>query len=359
MSRRAISLFSGAGGDTLGLERAGFKVVAFSEMNKAAIETHLANFPESVHLRTTGLKGADITQLPDSAFEPYAGQIDVVFAGFPCQGFSKAGKKKSTDTRNQLFRQFVRTVKIVKPRRIIGENVPGLLNMASGPAETDPPMIEVIRQAFAEIGYAFEHKILEATDFGVPQKRKRLLLVGAPIGDPFLSAMPAFWQQVEAWGASRVTPKLRSFTGAHLIDALAIQGDQVPEEFDSVALEVGEAAVPSGTPHPYVALKAGQKLLSCSKRASPIHSEVVNLDKPSKTIICTYDHQPRLLVGLKRVETDDSVKRWIRTMTPDELKQIQGFPADYVLRGNLKEQIVQAGNAVPPALVEAVARHFF
>jgi DNA (cytosine-5)-methyltransferase 1 len=353
MSRRAISLFSGAGGDTLGLERAGYKVVAFSEMNKAAIETHLANFPESVHLRAGGLKGADITQVPDSVFEPYAGQIDVVFAGFPCQGFSKAGKKKATDTRNQLFRQFVRVVKIVKPRRIIGENVPGLLNMASGPAETDPPMIEVIRQAFQEIGYAFEHRVVEATEFGVPQKRKRLLMVGAPVGDPMLATMPAFWQQMEAWGSAQPMPKLRSFTGAHLIGALALKPGEVPEGFDSVALTVGAEAGVTGTPHPYVALKAGQKLLSCSKRASPIHSEVVNLDKPSKTIICTYDHQPRLLVGLKRGE-----ERWVRTMTPDELKQIQGFPADYMLRGNLKEQIVQVGNAAPPALVEAVARHF-
>ena len=106
----------------------------------------------------------------------------------------------------------------------------------------------------------------------------------------------------------------------------------------------------SGTPHPYVTLKAGQKLLSCSKRASPIHSEVIDLDKPSKTIICTYDHQPRLLVGLKRCG-----ERWVRTLLPDELKQIQGFPADFKLCGSAKDQVVQVGNAVPPGMIATVA----
>jgi DNA (cytosine-5)-methyltransferase 1 len=74
--------------------------------------------------------------------------------------------------------------------------------------------------------------------------------------------------------------------------------------------------------------------------------------KPSKTIICTYDHQPRLLVGLLK----PSGKAYARCLLPDELKQIQGFPADFLMRGSLKEQIVQIGNAVPPALIEAVAR---
>jgi DNA (cytosine-5)-methyltransferase 1 len=110
----------------------------------------------------------------------------------------------------------------------------------------------------------------------------------------------------------------------------------------------------SGEAHPFVVLKSGEKLLSCSKRDSPIHSEIIDLDRPSKTIICTYDHQPRLLVGLKR-----GTESWVRTLFPDELKQIQGFPAEFLLRGNKKEQVVQVGNAVPPSLVEAVARALF
>lgn len=348
----ALSLFSGCGGDTLGLERAGGTVDAFSEFNKAATQTHLHNFPGSVHLVEGG--SSDITKLSDSVFEPYRGKIDVVFAGFPCQGFSKAGKKSATDPRNQMFRQFVRVAKIVKPRYIIGENVTGLLTMASGPAETDPLVLDIIKDEFRKIGYEITHQIMEATEVGVPQKRKRLFLVGWRTDGPEL--VPAsFWAQVAAWGAAQTMPTLRSFVQPCLQDAYPLEGDKVPEGFANVALEVAANAGVTGSVHPFVRLKADAKLLSCSKRGSPIHSEVINLDNPSKTIICTYDHQPRLLVGLKRAGGD----AWVRTLYTDELKQIQGFPATFTVLGSRKEQVVQVGNAVPPALVEAVARALF
>jgi DNA (cytosine-5)-methyltransferase 1 len=125
----------------------------------------------------------------------------------------------------------------------------------------------------------------------------------------------------------------------------------VPDGFATYALPVPNSAVVEGTPHPFVTLKANERLLSCSKRDSPIHSEIINLDAPSKTIICTYDHQPRLLVGLRK----PNGHCYVRTLHPDELKQIQGFPADFIVTGNVKEQITQIGNAVPPALVESVS----
>lgn len=351
-SPRAISLFAGAGGDTLGLERAGFSVVAFSEFNKAAIATHLANFPESTHLKGEGAKGADITLTPDSVFATYQDSIDIVFGGPPCQGLSKAGKKKADDPRNQMYLQFVRAVRVVRPRFLIGENVVGLLTMKSTKPEGGL-LLEDIQAAFAAEGYSLTWKVLEATDYGVPQKRKRLLIVGWRTGTAFDPA--SFWAGVAARGAAWAVPKLRSFIQPTLEGAHPLPPEEVPEGFDAVALEVASDAAPSGKPHPFVVLKAGQKLLSCSKRDSPVHSEIIHLDKPAKTIICTYDHQPRLLVGLKRVGTDGSVQRWVRTLLPEELQQIQGFPASFQLQGSTKEKIVQVGNAVPPALVRAVA----
>jgi DNA (cytosine-5)-methyltransferase 1 len=124
-----------------------------------------------------------------------------------------------------------------------------------------------------------------------------------------------------------------------------------PDDFDDYALAIPHDAEPTGTPHPFVVLKANQNLLSCSKRNSPVHSEVIDLDAPSKTIICTYDHQPRLLVGLRKPDGTS----YVRTLLPDELKQIQGFPATYQLVGNTKELVTQIGNAVPPPLIECVA----
>jgi DNA (cytosine-5)-methyltransferase 1 len=345
----AISLFSGCGGDTLGLTRAGFKVVAFNEFNKAAIQSHLANFPDSTLLSDPASKATDITKVPDSVFEPYKGKTNLVFAGFPCQGFSKAGKKKVSDPRNQMYNQFVRVVKVTKPDFIIGENVPGLTSMKSGPKEDDPLILDLIKKAFKDIGYETTHKVLEAVDYGVPQKRKRLLLIGwdatkYPTFDP-----TSFWASVSSWGAQQTMPLLRSFVVTSMEGCYEMKSDETPEDFDTYAIETTESV--SGAPHPFVKLKAGEKLLSCSKRVSPVHSEVADLDKPSKTIICTYDHQPRLLVGLKHTDG----KRYIRTYLPQELKQIQGFPSDYTVLGNQKEQVVQIGNAVPPALVQGVS----
>lgn len=482
------------------MERAGGKVVAFSEFNKAAIDTHLANFPHSVHLIDPSSKSGDITKIPDEVFAQYRG-VDVVFAGFPCfvagtlvltqkgyvpiekvtfehkllthtgafqdivnlqmkphtgllydiklvnnpsvisstpehpffirrmtgsqlsdpewkaardlderdyigmvrkynnyepsiqegdyawfaqqyikirevcketvynfevendnsycventlvhncQGVSHAGKKKATDPRNQMFRQFVRAAKAIQPKFVIGENVTGLLTMKSGTAETDPLLFDVIRAEFKKIGYELTHQQIEATEMGVPQKRKRILIVGWKTGTNFDPDL--FWSSVMAWGSRQTMPRMREFVAASLVDAHTLSAP--PEGFANYALEVAADATVSGTPHPFIVLKAGEKLLSCSKRASPIHSEIVDLDSPSKTIICTYDHQPRLLVGLKR-----GGESWARTLFADELKQIQGFPSDFILRGNKKEQVVQVGNAVPPALVEGVARTLF
>lgn len=277
-----------------------------------------------------------------------------------CQGFSAAGKKKITDPRNQMFRQFVRFTKVVQPAFVIGENVPGLLSMRSGPSENDPLVIEQIRSAFAEIGYTLTYQVLEANEFGVPQKRKRLLIVGWR-GELDTAS---FWASVSAWGATQTAPKLRSFVRATLEGALELLPAAIPEDFITVALPIPEDAEPSGTPHPFIVLKANSfgevyngktmnRLLSCGKRDSPIHSEILDLDRDCKTIICTYDHQPRLLVGLRK----PSGKSYVRCLLPEELKQIQGFPASFEITGTPKEKVVQIGNAVPPALVEAVARH--
>ncbi len=348
-SLTALSLFSGCGGDTLGLETAGFKVIGFNEFNSAAIQTHTVNFPHSKLIQHSTV--TDITKIPDSVFEEYKHKVNLVFAGFPCQGFSKAGAKRTTDPRNQMFRQFVRVAKLTRPDFIIGENVVGLTTMKSGPSEEDPSMLSLILKAFSDIGYDITYQIVEATDFGVPQKRKRILLVGWDRNcidfDP-----SSFWASVSAYGSAKPMPTLRSFVTNSMEGAYKLPTASIPEDFEHYALPVPQTVEPTGTAHPFIVLKAGENLLSCSKRVSPVHSEIVDLDKPSKTIICTYDHQPRLLVGLRKPDGT----AYARCLLPDELKQIQGFPSTFQVTGKLKEQIVQIGNAVPPPLIESVVQ---
>jgi DNA (cytosine-5)-methyltransferase 1 len=278
-----------------------------------------------------------------------------------CQGFSSAGKRKAADPRNQMYLQFVRAVKAVKPAFFIGENVTGLVSMKSGPKEDDPLVLNLIKKAFADIGYDLTHEVLEATDFGVPQKRKRIVLVGWDTSRfPNFSAA-SFWAGLSS-PLTGQAPKLRHFIKPSMDGAFEVPAANIPVDFPTYALPIPQDAQPEGAPHPYVKLKASasdetyggkdfDSLLSCAKRDSPVHSEIIDLDAPSKTIICTYDHQPRLLVGLRKPDGT----AYVRTLLPDELKQIQGFPADFKLSGNKKDQIVQVGNAVPPPMIQAVA----
>jgi len=99
--KKAISLFAGCGGDTLGLEQAGYEVIGFVEFWNKAIETHKLNFPNSEFIGEEF--NGDITKIPDEFFKRFEGQIDILFAGFPCQGFSHGGKKDPKDPRNKLF----------------------------------------------------------------------------------------------------------------------------------------------------------------------------------------------------------------------------------------------------------------
>jgi site-specific DNA-cytosine methylase len=92
-------------------------------------------------------------------------------------------------------------------------------------------------------------------------------------------------------------------------------------------------------------------LFSFGKRNSPIHCEIIDIRNPSKTIICTYGHQPRMFVPLH-----NPCGYFLRSLLPDELKQIQGFPSTYTICGNTKEQIIQIGNAVPPPLVQSIVQ---
>ena len=168
---KAISLFSGMGGDSLGIQNAGVELVAYSEWEKEMKSTHELNFPN------TELIGCgDITKTSDDELLKYS-NIDLIFAGFPCQGFSHAGKKLPDDPRNTLFREFLRSTKLIQPDYIIGENVKGLLSRKTSEGKL---YIDVIQSEFNNIGYDIYYKVYMCSklDIGVPQNRERLIIVG-------------------------------------------------------------------------------------------------------------------------------------------------------------------------------------
>lgn len=350
---QALSLFSGMGGDTLGMENAGVEVIAFSECDKRAIESHRANFPNS-ELLGEETNRYNISKIPDSVFVPYRNKVNLIFAGFPCQGFSQGGKKLPNDPRNTLFREFVRVTNLIRPKYIIGENVPGLLTRRT---ESGDLFINVIVDEFRRIGYRLEHQILRASDHGVPQDRKRLIIVG--IRDdipgryefPSPTSVPVNLQKIVEY----------NLTGAIKITTPDYDFQTIPEE--CLIKNLSDQTIPDTPIHPYLSLKAKTRnetyrgttysnLLSFGYRGSPIHAEIIDIRRPSKTIICTYDHQPRLFVPIKNATGD-----YLRCLLPKELQQIQGFPSDFVVCGNRKDQIKQIGNAVPPPLITRIVEN--
>jgi DNA (cytosine-5)-methyltransferase 1 len=338
----ALSLFSGCGGDTLGMKNAGLGVKWYSEIKKPFCKTHESNFPDSVCI------GTDITKIPDEKFEELKGKVKVIFAGFPCQSFSHAGKKRADDTRGQLYLDFVRATKCIEPDFIIGENVKGLLSRKTSTGEN---FIDVIERAFKDIGYTCEHKLFPIVKYGVPQKRERLIIVGWK--DP---------NYVHKWpDEASVDVSLRNILEFSMDGTIEVPKDLIENAGvteDSILIGQGE---PYGVVHPYLVDRCKQRNLeyngkrvgeygfSFGKRVSPIHCEIVDIKMPSKTIISTYDHQPRLFVA-QRV----GKKYYLRPYTVNELKQIQGFPKDYVMEGSQKDQVVQLGNAVPPPLIQKI-----
>ena len=176
---RVIDLFSGAGGLSEGFRQAGYRVGAGLDNDEEACSTHALNHPEAQVLCTDVREVSGVDLLAEAGFA----EVDVMIGGPSCQGFSTQGRRGSwaseDDPRNMLYREYARLVGDLQPEWFVMENVPGLLWYKRG---------EFGRRIFAEFGrqgYEVQHKILLAADYGVPQLRRRLLIVGNRVGKTF------------------------------------------------------------------------------------------------------------------------------------------------------------------------------
>ena len=344
---KAASLFSGCGGDCVGMTEAGLHVSEYVELSPLFCETHDANFENCEKI------GNDIQKISDETFREYKGKWKVLFAGFPCQSFSQGGKKDANDPRGQLFKDFVRVAKEAEPEYIIGENVKGLLTRTTNDGEL---FIDVIVKEFEKIGYTCKYQVMKCEEYGVPQKRERLIIIGTRNNAPLSFPEPSS----ERIGLQNIV----KFDLTNAIEVPKAYFDGIPSECILEQRDKRKKVEVTGKPHPYlkrmlemgsITWEVKQKTkefphgFSFGKRESPLHVEIVDIRNPSKTIICTYARQPRLFVPLKHKD-----KYYLRCFLPDELKQIQGFPENYILKGKPSDQIVQIGNAVPPPLIERV-----
>ena len=347
---KAISLFSGMGGDSYGILKAGCDVVAYSELEKVFRETHDLNF-NNCKLLGNG----NILETKDDEFLKYKNDVDLIFAGFPCQGFSNAGKKLPDDPRNTLFREFLRATKLIEPNYIIGENVKGLSKRLTSDGKK---FIDIIKKEFENIGYDIVYDILKCQEYGIPQSRERLIIVGTKKS---LNKKYKFPEKVNN------NPNLKDIIKFNMEGALKID----IEDFDMTTIpteciitdlnndENEKLEDKNKKPHPNLISLAKKRdyvykgteypnRLTFGKRI-PVGGEIIDIRNPSKTIICTYARQPRLFVPLQNRNG-----YYLRCLLPDELKQIQGFPKDYKLSGDKNKKIIQIGNAVPPPLIKLI-----
>ena len=172
---KAFDLFSGCGGLTLGLKQAGFNVIGAVEIDRLAVETYKMNHPE-VYIWEKDIRALSINEVKKT-LNIKKGELDLLAGCPPCQGFSAVrtlnGAKKIKDPRNDLVFEFYRFTKGLMPKTIMMENVPGLVK---------DERMAVLKQRLEKLGYILEYKVLNAADFGVPQRRRRMILIGSKFG---------------------------------------------------------------------------------------------------------------------------------------------------------------------------------
>lgn len=230
----AVDLFAGAGGFSLGIEQAGFDVLVAVEYDPVHAATYAFNFPLTEVLCTnastlTGEKIKEAAYRGWASHHPHSnrewdGQIDLVFGGPPCQGFSLMGKRLVNDERNNLVFHFYRLVTELSPSYFVMENVPG---MVVGEHKT---LLQQLKTQFKTAGYLVREQILNAANFGVPQKRQRLFLIGVQALEkpPDFPTPPAI-HSITVGEAIADLPDLDNFTELLKTDEVLLSKSQLHE----------------------------------------------------------------------------------------------------------------------------------
>lgn len=328
---KVISFFTGAGGLDLGFDMAGFDVVYATDMDGMCCHTLRANIGKRLS-SSTRVERADIRQLDPLALPD---GIDLVIGGPPCQSFSASGRRAGgasgrLDQRGTLFEAYCRIIGHVKPKAFLFENVRGILGTNNGEDWA------VIVATFRKLGYNVNYRILDALDYGAPQQRERMILVGHQLDGEFLFPAPLY-------GPDSRDDK------PHLTAHAALQDLEDDEDKDSLTLRNGKYAhllelVPPGENYLHFTAKRGYPtpIFAYRSRFSDFLYKA-NPHAPIKTLIAS----PGKYTGPFHWEN--------RCFTVKEYMRLQGFPDDYLIIGTREEAVKQIGNSVSPKLSFQVA----
>lgn len=345
MSYKIIDLFAGVGGLSLGFEMEGFNVVVANEYDPSIAKAYIKN------RSNPNMIVEDITKLPIiETFGKYAGKVDVVVGGPPCQGFSQKGQRKTIhDPRNFLFKYYVDVVKNVRPRYFVMENVPNLLT-----AEHSYFKKEVF-ELFESLGYGVDARVLCAADYGVPQNRNRAFIIGKLHGNSIGFPKP-LEKRVTIWDAISDLNYLNSGEGEEIQRyKLSPQSAYQEERRRNSQMLYNHVA----TNHSKTALerlklippKGGKEYLPKEHLTKSIYSGTwtrMDADDISVTITTRFDTPSSGRFTHPFLD---------RAITVREAARIQSFPDTFVFYGSKTSQMKQVGNAVPPLLAKAIAEY--
>ncbi len=355
---KVIDLFAGCGGLSLGFMQNGFEVVKAIEYDPVIANTYSKNHPE------VDVIVDDIKNIDNSGLLKY-GDADIIIGGPPCQGFSMAGarirKGFIDDPRNYLFKHYFNVVKTVRPKVFIMENVKGMATMRDG------KIFEEIKETFqnAELldgePYNLFCQVVRAVEFGVPQKRERMIIIGTTIKGVDFEYL---WEITKQEIAREIPTYFDAVTVADAISNMppatangVIENPKPQTEYQKfLASKRKWIENHTKSNHSKVALDRirriaeGGNYTCLQEKINSVHSGAYGRlcwDEPASTITTRFDTP----AGGRFIHPVED-----RTITPREAARIQSFPDDFVFYGDRRSIARQIGNAVPPKISYFLAR---
>ncbi len=304
---KVVSLFSGAGGLDLGFIRKGHKVIWANDNFEDAVATYKKNIGD--HIICDDIRNIDLSQIPSH---------DILIGGFPCQGFSLANTGRTEDDeRNKLYLELLRVLQGKNPSFFVAENVKGLLSLGKG------KVFEMVLADFEKAGYDVSYKVLNAANFGVPQKRERVIILGKRKDIEYNITHPKETHEDNSQGENLF---LRPWIS-------------VGEALKEIPDPDGEHNL---TNHTYSKFKL--------KFNGYIGNRAIDPNKPAPTVTARGDSKGGVVV----LHHPNNLRR----MSVRELATVQSFPIHFEFAGTNSSAYRQIGNAVPPLLAEAIASVF-
>lgn len=355
---KAISLFSGAMGLDLGVEKAGFEILAAVEIDKWACEAIRLNRP-NLTLFARNINSVTGKELLDSVGLKL-GELDLLVGGPPCQSFSTAGRRRSlSDTKGDCIFQYIRLLEEIKPKCFIMENVRGLLSSVvqlddleiidekgnKKTIENDYPVHKYILERFKELGYIVEYKLLNSADFGVPQKRERVFFIGTRLGNKLDFPNPTHSNKPNVQQKPWVT-------FADIVEELKDIKEHTYNEYTGDRKKYMEM-IPKGggnwrdLPDEIVEVAMGAAFYSGGGKVGFYRR--IKLHEPAPTLLTSPTHKSTMLGH--PIEN--------RPLSVEEYKAIQQFPREWQIPGSLQAKYMLIGNAVPVGLGNAVAKQIY